>query len=138
MPNQINRPATKQNPIMSMIMPGRRALGEKWRKISIHPDPDTGEYIIDNEPTEAPATNQPIFVPGLGNVSIEMTDYILEKKRDDAIARAKLPKRSQAEIDKEVNELWHDYIEQRLRAFKGQTTIGPAGMTQREKFNGRR
>lgn len=137
MPSQFNRPANKQNPIISMIMPGRRSLGEGWRKINIHPDPDTGEYIIDNQPTEAPATKQPIFVPGLGNVSIEMTDYILEKKRDDAISRAKLPRRSQAEVAKEVNALWHDYIEQRLRAFKGQTTIGLNGMTQREKPNGR-
>lgn len=136
MPNQINRPPAKQNPVMSMIMPGRRSLDEGWRKINVYPDPDTGEYIIDNEETEAPATNTPIFVPGLGNISVEMADYILEKKRDDALARVKLPARSQAEIDKQVNEMWQSYIEQKLRAFKGQTTIGPGGMTQREKLNG--
>ena len=137
MPSQVNKPANKQNPIMSMIMPGRRSLGEKWRKISIHPDPDTGTYLIDNEETEAPATNRAIFVPGLGNISTEMADYILEKKRDDAISDAVKPRKSQAEVDKEVNAMWHDYMEQKLAMFKGKTTLGPAGFFQREANNAR-
>lgn len=133
MPNQVNKPANKLNPIVSMIMPGRRSLGEGWRKVSIHPDPDTGNYLIDNEPTEAPAHNRTIMVPGLGNVTAEMADFMLEHMRD----KAKTPKArslSKEEEAKQLNEAWQDYMEQKLRAFKGQTTVGTK-LYQRESLN---
>ncbi len=131
MTNQINRPAPGLDPVMTMITQGRRALGEDWRKIVIRPTPE-GDYDIENEATEAPADKNPILVPGMGNVSVEMADFILESSRDRAIERAVRPRQSQKEINAEVNKLWHDYVEQRLRHFKGQTTIGPGGMQQRE------
>ena len=133
MPNQINRAAPKQAPVMTMITHGRRSLGEAWRKINIYPDPDTGTYIIDNQPTEAPADNLPIFVPGMGNVSVEMADFILERSRHEAETRAKRPRRSEAEVWQEINEAWQDYMQQKLAWSKGRTTIGPGGAMQRER-----
>lgn len=132
MPSQVNKPGKKLNPIATMITPGRRALGEKWRKVTISPDPDTGKYIIDNEPTEAPAHNRPIIIPGMGNVSIEMADFMLEYMRD----KAKKPLPPDTTYEKRLNEAWFDYMEEKMRAFKGQTTIG-SKLYQRESNNAR-
>jgi hypothetical protein len=117
---------------MHMVVPGRRALGEDWRKVTIGVKDDK-VGVTKNEPAEAPADGNPIFVPGLGNISTEMADFILESKRHDAEDRAKKPKRSQAEVNDEVNRLWHDFVEQKLRHFKGQSTFGPGVHTQRER-----
>lgn len=133
MPSQIIRPGPKQNPVMTMITRGRRAYGEKWRKINIYPDPDSGAYLIDNEPAEAPADNTPILVPGLGNISVDMAEFIVGEQLEKAKERAKRPKQSEAEVHAEVNELWHDFVEQKIAWFKGKTTVGPAGLFQREK-----
>ena len=133
MTNQINREAPKQAPVMTMITHGRRSLGEAWRKINIYPDPETGTYIIDNQPTEAPADNMPIFVPGMGNISVEMADFFLERSRHAAETRAKRPKRSEAEIWKEINEAWQDYMQLKLARFRGRSQFGSAGNFQREK-----
>lgn len=137
MPSQFNRPANKQNPVATFITPGRRALGEAWRKVTIYPDPDTGKYIIDNEATEAPADNKAIIIPGMGNISIEMADYFLEWQRDKAKERAKrLPTETDMrDTAQELNEAWHDYIEQKLRTFQGKTTIG-SKLYQRESHHG--
>jgi len=120
---------------MSMITPGRRAMGEGWRKVTITPDPNTGQYLIDNEPTEAPADKTPIFVPGLGNISVEMADFILERERDRARDRAKQPK--QEDIKKEVNQAWQDFCADKIQWFKGRTVTGPGGMYQRERSRDR-
>lgn len=138
MPNQINKPGSRQNPIASTIMPGRRSLGEGWRKINIYPDPDTGTYIIDNQPTEAPADRKPIFVPGMGNISAEMADFFLEWQRDKANERLKKAptETEQRDYEAELNQAWIDYMEMKARAFKGQTTVG-SKLYQRESFNGR-
>ena len=124
---------SKQNPVMTMIVPGRRAMGEDWSKVVIRPDPDTGTYLVEREATPAPADRSPIFVPGLGNISTEMADFILERSRDESSARAKRPRQSAAEVKAEINRVWQDYCEQKLRGFQGRTTVGPAGMHQRER-----
>ncbi len=72
-------------------------------------------------------------MPGLGNVSIDMTEYILEQQQYAAVERAKRPKPSPVETHKEVNRMWHDYMEQKLRWFKGHTVLGPGGFFQRER-----
>src|SRR3990167_286767 len=118
---------------MSMIVPGRRTMGEDWSKVTVRPDPDTGKYLVEREATPAPADNTPIFVPGLGNISADMADFILESQREEAKDRAKQPKQSEAEVKAEMNQLWQAYCEQKLRWFRGQTTIGPGGMQQRER-----
>jgi len=112
-----------------MILPGRRALGETWSKVHIVVTAD-GRYEVVREDTQAPADNQGIFVPGLGNMSMEAVDFILEEQRERAKDRAKTPR---PPLHAEVNRLWHDFVEQKLRWFKGQTTVGPKGLHQREK-----
>ncbi len=121
-----------QKPVMTMLVPGRRALSEPWQKINVRPDPESGGYALDKEPTEAPADGNPIFVPGLGNLSVEMADFILESKRHEAMDRATRPRQGQSAD--ELNRLWHDYVEQKLRWFKGQSTFGPGGSIQRERI----
>lgn len=134
MPNIHIRAAPKRNPVISAIIPGRRALGETWSKVNIYPDPATGKYIVEREDTPAPADNTPIFVPGLSNISVEMADFYLEYQRDRAQDRASQPRRSKAEIEKEINEAWHAYIEQKLAWLKGKSVSGPGGWTQRERL----
>lgn len=120
------------NPIMSMIVPGRRALGEDWSKVTVvH---DGKGYKVEREDTPAPADNKPIFVPALGNLSMEMADYVLEYQRKEAEYRARNPNRPKPEDSfAEINRMWLDFVEWKLKAFKGQTVSGPAGTVQREK-----
>lgn len=122
---------TPSKPVMSMIIPGRRAFGEKWSKVTVGVDADG--YTVEREDTEAPARKTPIFVPALGNISIEMTDYILEKTRHDQKYRVGKPRPSQQEISERLNKMWLDWIEQKLRHFQGKTVSGPGGWTQRER-----
>lgn len=118
-------------PVMHMIVRGRRALGEEWRKVTIAHDDDR-VFVSENEATEKPVDDNPIFVPAMGNVSIEMADYILEYQRKEAEVRAKRGLPDWLPTEAEINRMWQDYAEQRLRLFRGQTTIGPGGMSQRE------
>ena len=122
-----------EKPVMSMITRGRRAYGEGWRKVNITPDPDTGAYLIDSSPTEAPADQKPIFVPGLGNISTEMADFMLERSRADAAERAKKPKQSEKEVWEEVNNAWHDFVAHKLKRLKGESQFGPSGNFQRDR-----
>src|SRR3990172_7398499 len=123
----------KKNPVMSMIVPGRRALGEDWRKISVFPEED-GSYSLENEATTAPADNTPIFVPALGNLSYEAVDYILEYKRKDQEYRKMrgLPVKRGWNYQ-EINQIFYDWMEFKLKAASGQTVSGPALTVQREK-----
>lgn len=125
------------NPVVSMINPGRRALGESWSKVDISWDSDAQEYVVKREDVEAPADNRPIFVPALGNASPEMVNYILgyQMKEAEYRERALAPTREQQRKEnyERVNRMWHDYIEQKLAWLKGQSTIGPGGFNQREK-----
>jgi hypothetical protein len=63
-----------------------------------------------------------------------MADFILEQQRHMAVERLRHPNRPdpRSEADR-INAMWHDFVEQKLRAFKGQSTFGPGGHTQREK-----
>ena len=122
-----------EKPVMSMITKGRRAYGEGWRKINITPNADTGKYDIDSTPTEAPADNKPIFVPGLGNISIEMADFMLERSRNDAAERAKKPKQTEQEAWEAVNNAWHDFVAHKLKRLKGESQFGPSGNFQRDR-----
>lgn len=119
-------------PVMHMIVRGRRAYGEEWRKVTISHD-DNDVFVAENEATEKPADENPIFVPAMGELSMDMADYLLEEQRKRSEDRAKRGLAEGLPTDEEINRMWQDYAEQRLRLFKGQTTLGPGGMSQREK-----
>lgn len=127
----------EQKPAVSMVIPGRRALGEDWVKVNIVPNPVTGGYDVQHAgDVEKPAMGQTVIVPGLSGLSTDEIDFILEGAiyRQEEVARH--PRRqpvTDAEIEKMVNEMWMDYCEQKLKWFKGQTTLGPVGFNQREK-----
>lgn len=124
------------NPVVHMVTPGRRAYGETWSKVTITPNPDTGGYDVHREDTDAPADNKAIFVPALGNISLDMADYILEHERKEAEYRAKNPEPRQRResYGEKVNRMFHDYCEQRLKYGRGATVSGPGGWTQRERM----
>lgn len=133
-PHVVIKDGPKPNPVMSMIIPGRRALGEDWSKVNVY----AGEngYTSEREDTAAPADGQAIFVPGMGNISTEMADFILEQQRQMAVERLRHPNKPDPRSEAErINAMWHDWVEQKMRAFKGQSTFGPGGHTQREKVN---
>mgnify|MGYP001559387592 CR=1 FL=1 len=119
---------------MHMVVPGRRALGEDWSKVTIYATPE-GHYEVEREDTTAPADNAAIYVPAMGNLSIEAADYILERKKKDQEYRKShnLPIR-RGVSHKEINQLWQDWMELKKKRFKGQTQSGPAQTFQRERF----
>ena len=123
----------KRNPVMSMIIPGRRALGEEWSKVSIYPN-ENGGYDVEREDTPAPAENVAIFVPAMGSMSYEAVDFLLEYKRKDQeyrMAHGQPIKRGWSY--EEVNKLFQDWIELKAKRFKGQTQSGPTQTFQRSK-----
>lgn len=126
------------NPIAAMIAPGRRALGEDWNRTTFHWNPDTQTYDVKTEATEAPADGKSIFLPTLGNVPYEMVNWILDYQVKQAEYRAARgpQEMTQEERTKLLNEMWQDYMSEKLKWFNGQTQIGPGGMSQREKVNG--
>ena len=125
------------NPIVTMVTPGRRALGESWSKVSIAWDSDERAYVINREESPAPADNLPIFVPGLGNLSMEAVDFIIQSQMKESQYPESSKSLTRAQRQKEqherINRMWHDYIEQKLRWMRGQTTVGAGGLFQREK-----
>lgn len=126
----------KPNPVMSMIVPGRRALGEQWSKVSVLPNAD-GTFTVEREETPAPADNTAIFVPSLGNLSFEAVDFILEyKKKDQEYRKSHNLPVKWGWSEKEITEMFHDFCRQKLKHWKGQTVSGPGGWTQREKGPG--
>lgn len=126
-----------QKPAVSMVIPGRRALGEDWVKVNIIPNPVTGGYdVVHDGDAERPAMGQSIIVPGLSSLSNEEIDFILEGASQRQEQEARHPTRqliTDAEIEKMATEMWQDFCEQKLKWFRGQTTLGPAGFNQREK-----
>lgn len=126
----------KRKPVMSMITPGRRALGENWSKVTVFANPDTGAYDVEREDTPAPADNTAILVPMMGEMSLEMADYILEYKRKDQEYRVRHgnPIRTTWTFQ-EINQLWQDWCEFKRKHYEGQSISGPGGWSQRERIN---
>lgn len=127
------REPSYKDPIMHMVVPGRRALGEEWRKVTIGIKDDKVD-VVRNEATPAPVDGSPIFIPALGNISLEMADYMLEyrrKENEDRAAKGLTPRCSVTDDD--INKMFHDWMEIKLRHFRGKTVSGPGGTVQRER-----
>lgn len=118
------------NHSITMIVPGRRALGESWTKVTIGDDGDN--ITVDAEATEAPADNKPI-VAMTGN-DAAIANAIITKQMELSHGRAIAPQEmTHEERYRLVNAAWMDYVEQKIRALRGQSTFGPAGSTQRQR-----
>ena len=118
------------NHSITMVVPGRRALGEHWTRVTIGNDGDN--ITVDAEPTEAPADNKPI-VAMTGN-DAAIAQAIITKQMEMAHGRLVAPQEmTYEEKYRLVNAAWHDYIEQKIRALRGQSTFGPGGSNQRQR-----
>ena len=121
-----------QNHAVSMVVPGRRALGESWLRVTIGNDGDNVTYST--ESTEAPADNKPIMAITGNDAAI--AEAIITKQLEMAHGRAVAPQdMTHEERYALVNAAWHDYIEQKLRALRGQSTFGPGGSSQRQRVH---
>ena len=124
----------KRKPILVMITPGRRSLGEDWSKVAIYANPETGGYDVEREDTPAPADNCAIIVPASGEDAYEKVDFILEyKRKDQEYRKAHNRPIRKGWSKKEIEQMFHDWMELKVRRFKGQTVSGPYGWAQRER-----
>lgn len=134
-PQVVIKDGPEAPPIITAILPGRRALGETWSKVSVRWEPDERAYVLTREDAEAPADNSPIFVPALGNLSMEAVDFIVQQQQEESKHRARNNALTREQREKEqwdrLNRLWQDFAEQKLKHFRNQSQIGPGGMTQR-------
>lgn len=122
----------KPKPIMKMVTQGRRAYGEDWQEVTVGVQDDQIK-VIENRPTEAPPDGRPIYVPGMGNLSSEAVDFLLEGARKSQEYGGKHPSQmSMREYGQWIQETWLQFVEQKLKWFKGQSVYGPGGFTQRE------
>lgn len=121
-------------PIAKMIIPGRRALGEKWQEVTIAVKDDKIQ-VTENVPAEAPATGTPIFTLGMGQLSTEEHNFILGHAYQEQEYRKRKPRRrpvTDAEIEEMVNKIWLDWCEMKAKALAGKTHSGPGLFNQRE------
>lgn len=122
----------KPKPIMKMVTPGRRAYGEAWQEVTIAVDDDEIK-VVENKPADAPPANRPIYVPAMGNLEMAAVEHLLEgAKKTQEYGKKHPTQMSQEEFSKWLNAQWLDFVENKLKWFKGQTTIGPGGIFQRE------
>lgn len=115
----------------TVVVPGPRALGIPWEMVTI--GHNGTEMVERREATDAPANGQPLMAmsgPDAGYAT-EIMAALQEKARDAAKGVSELSREEQWEA---VNAAWHDHIEQKLRWMKGQTTVGAAGMHQRQRI----
>ena len=116
---------------ITMIVPGRRALGETWSRVTI--GHDGADITVAREDAAAPADGNPIVV--LAGADAGYASYIMEAALEKAQERAVAPQAlTPQEIHQATNAAWQAFIEDKLRWMKGQTTIGPGGMMQRQKI----
>ena len=134
--NFVVKEGQEANPLVTMITPGRRALGETWSKVSVTWSPDERAYVLQREDSPAPADNKPIFVPALGNMSMEAVDFIIQSQMKEAEYRERSQSSTREQRQKEnyerVNRMWQDYAAQKLAWLRGQTTLGAGGFFQKE------
>ena len=123
---------SRPKPVMKMITPGRRSLGEDWQEVTIGVEDDQIK-VTESKPAQAPPGGRPIYVPSMGNLEMDVVDHLLEGARKAQEYSKKHPRQmSLEEYETWLNQQWLDFCEQKLKWFKGQTTIGPGGFYQRE------
>lgn len=121
-------PVTPTEAVITMIVPGRRALGETWSKVTIgHDDRD---MVVDREDAEAPVGGRPVVA--MSGPDAEYTNEILASLAEKAAGR-QLSEMSYAEKYRIANEAWMNFVEQKLKHLKGQSTFGAGVTVQRQR-----
>lgn len=117
---------------VTLIVPGRRALGETWSKVVIGHDGD--DITVHREDAQAPADGHSIMV--VAGEDSGYTAYILDAAIEKAAERAvAVPELTPQERFEAVNEAWQAFMEDKLRHLRGQTTVGRTGMFQRQRVH---
>lgn len=129
---------TKLTPVMTVVVPGRRALGETYTKIEIGHAND--RIVAHASPAETPASGQPLMI--MHGADEKYADYLLEamtEKQRAEFAVGSLSWREKEQIKAEAWERlqrdWFDHMENKVRHLKGVTQIGAGGMHQRQKVH---
>ena len=120
------------NHSITMVVPGRRALGESWTRVTIGNDGDN--ITVDAAPAEAPADNKPI-VAMTGN-DAAIANAIITKQYEMAEYRNVAPQEMTHEQRYAlVNAAWQDYIGEKIAYLKGRSVFGPGGSVQRQRVS---
>lgn len=125
-----------RKPVLSTVMPGRRALGEDWNRVDVYwsDEKRDWEYVI--TPTERPADDKAITVVSGMTGDMEMVDFILERhvaESEERKKRGQAEQMSPQEWYAFWNKQWHDWVEFKRRNLAGQSSFGAGGNYQREK-----
>lgn len=127
-------------PILKMVVPGRRDLGGSgWEEVEIRPSDDGGHIETERRAAEVPATGFAHIIPAMGNLSTEEVDFILEGALKASEYESRQPKRepvTEQRIQEIVQQMWLDYMEQKVYAYEGRSTFGRGGHTQRQSWGG--
>lgn len=116
--------------VSTFVMPGRRVEGEDWVKVTI--GHDGSEIVMDTEDAERPVGARPVVA--FSGADTAYTEHILAAAAEKAQGRL-IHEMSSEEKFEVANKAWQDYMEQKLRHLKGQSTFGPGGFTQRQRVN---
>ena len=115
--------------MLSLVTPGRRALGETWSKVVISTTP--GGLTMRREDAEAPADGSAI-VACAGSDSV-YADYIIEAQFAKARERSVQPHElTEQEKFDAINEAWQAFMEQKVRRLRRQSSFGAGGAFQRD------
>lgn len=128
--SHINFEPEHEKPLFHMIQPGRRALGEDWTEVKI--GHDGTDWTVRAEPTEAPADGRAVIVPSGGELEVEQTSFVIEWQAERA--RQRLAAKDPLAFDREkvdVNNIWHDYVEAKLKGLQGTTMSARGFFSQR-------
>lgn len=118
-------------PQMTVVIPGRRALGESWTQVEIGVRND--QVVAEARAVEAPPSQQPFAV--LHGEDAKYAEDLLAMMNDEQ--RASLAGGTLTDEDRQqIMRDWMQHIENKLKWLKGQTQIGASGrMTQRQKVH---
>ncbi len=125
-------------PIVKMVVHGQRSEGEDFIEVTVGVDQDDRIRILGKQPVEAPPNRRPIIVPAMGNLAMEQVDFLLEgARKSQEYSNVNPHDMPLPEYNRWLGKMWLDYVEQKLKWLKGQTTIGPGGFNQREAPRGK-
>lgn len=120
-------------PQMTMIIPGRRALGETFTKVELGVMDD--KIVAHVEPADAPASGQTVAV--MHGKDAKYASYIMQamdEKQRTALAKGELGAEEKRRIAYDaLNKLWFDHMEQKKLWLAGTSQSGPTGLHQRQK-----
>lgn len=122
-------------PQMTMIIPGRRALGETFTKVEIGVMND--RIAVHAEATEAPPSGQTVAV--MHGKDAKYAEYIMQamdEKQRESLAKGEMSREEKRKIAYDaLNAMWFDHLEQKKKWLSGSTQIGPSGLHQRQKVH---